>query len=305
MADEQSACTYVLLAGLPGTGKSTLAQALADGLNALGHSSVILNKDAVRAALFPGDATDYSEAQNALCIDAMLAAAEYLRFMANPPRFLFFDGQTFSHAAQIEHVVSAAEKPGARSDWRILHLVCTDEAAERRLTSAQHHPAADRSFALYRRLKKTFEPIFRPHLLLDSTLPLEASVAAAVSYLVESPRPPEKGRLRILPAKEFIMDKFAIWAQMEAKPGKEAEVEEFLKSAQPLAEAEAGTTTWYALKIGTSRYGIFDTFADEDARKAHLNGEIAKALFAKAKDLFVKEPEVDTPTILAAKAPGA
>ncbi len=101
------------------------------------------------------------------------------------------------------------------------------------------------------------------------------------------------------------MDKFALWAQLEAKPGKEAEVEAFLKSAQPMAVAEKGTTTWYALKIGPSKYGIFDTFADEDARKAHLNGEIAKALFAKAEDLFVKEPEIDKPTILAAKAPGA
>ena len=92
---------------------------------------------------------------------------------------------------------------------------------------------------------------------------------------------------------------------MEAKPGKEAEVESFLKSAQPMAVAEAGTTTWYALKLGPSKYGIFDTFADDNARNAHLNGDIAKALFAKAKDLFVKEPEIDKPTILAAKAPGA
>ncbi len=101
------------------------------------------------------------------------------------------------------------------------------------------------------------------------------------------------------------MDKFAIWAQMEAKPGKEQEVEEFLKSAQPMAEQEQGTTTWYALKIGPNKYGIFDTFADENARNAHINGAIAKALFAKAKDLFVKEPEIDQPSILAAKAPGA
>ena len=101
------------------------------------------------------------------------------------------------------------------------------------------------------------------------------------------------------------MDKFAIWAQLEAKPGKEQEVEEFLKSAQPLAEKESGTTTWYALKIGPSKYGIFDTFADENARNSHLNGEIAKALFAKAKDLFVREPEIDKPEILAVKAPGA
>ena len=101
------------------------------------------------------------------------------------------------------------------------------------------------------------------------------------------------------------MDKFALWAMLEAKPGKEKELEEFLISAQPLAVAEPATTTWYALKIGPSRYGIFDTFADEKGRKAHLEGEIAKALFAKAKELLAKDPDIDQPEILAVKAPGA
>ena len=102
------------------------------------------------------------------------------------------------------------------------------------------------------------------------------------------------------------MDKLAVWGYMEAKPGKEQEVEEFLKSALPLAQAETGTTTWYALKIGPSQYGIFDTFADDASRQAHLSGEIAKALFAKAEDLFTKPPEIDDKVmILAAKAPGA
>ena len=86
------------------------------------------------------------------------------------------------------------------------------------------------------------------------------------------------------------MGKLAIWAQLEAKPGKEKEVEEFLKSAQPLAEREPGTMTWYAIKMGPGKYGIFDTFADENGRNAHLNGEIAKALFAKAKELLAKAP---------------
>ncbi|GAC1617982.1 MAG: hypothetical protein PVS2B2_01980 [Candidatus Acidiferrum sp.] len=99
------------------------------------------------------------------------------------------------------------------------------------------------------------------------------------------------------------MDKFAILAQLEAKPGKEKEVEAFLKSAQPLAEKESGTTTWYALKLGPSKYAIFDTFPDEKSRDAHLTGDIAKALFAKAKELFAKEPEIGKPVILAAKAP--
>ena len=59
------------------------------------------------------------------------------------------------------------------------------------------------------------------------------------------------------------MSRVAIWAQLEAKPGKEKEVEEFLKSAQPLAEREAGTLSWYAIKMGPGKYGIFDTFADD------------------------------------------
>ena len=101
------------------------------------------------------------------------------------------------------------------------------------------------------------------------------------------------------------MNKFAIWAQLEAKPGKEREVEEFLKSAQPLAEKESGTTAWYAVKIGPAKFGIFDTFADEQGRDAHLNGEIAKALFAKAQELFAKEPEIHKISILAEKAAGA
>jgi hypothetical protein len=62
------------------------------------------------------------------------------------------------------------------------------------------------------------------------------------------------------------VDKYAIWAQLEAKPGKEQEVEEFLKSALPLAQAETGTTTWFAVKMSNGSYGIFDTFADEDGR---------------------------------------
>ena len=100
------------------------------------------------------------------------------------------------------------------------------------------------------------------------------------------------------------MNKFAIWAQLEAKPGKEKEVEEFLKSAQPLAEREAGKTAWYAVKIGPAKFGIFDTFADEQGRDAHLNGEIAKALFARAQELFAKEPEIHKIAILAEKAAG-
>ena len=98
------------------------------------------------------------------------------------------------------------------------------------------------------------------------------------------------------------MSRVAIWAQLEAKPGKERELEEFLKSAQPLAERERETVSWYAIKMGRGKYGIFDTFADENGRNAHLNGEIAKALFAKAKDLLAKPPEISKPEVLAVKS---
>ena len=100
------------------------------------------------------------------------------------------------------------------------------------------------------------------------------------------------------------MAKIAIWAELEAKPGKEQAVADFLKSAQALAEKEQGTITWYAVKLGGANFGIFDTFADEKGRDAHLNGEIARALFAKAQELLVREPKVHKIDILAAKIPG-
>ena len=97
------------------------------------------------------------------------------------------------------------------------------------------------------------------------------------------------------------MVKVGIWAQLEAKPGKENEVEKFLKSAQSLAELEADTISWYAIKMGPGKYGIFDTFADESGPNAHLQGEIAKALFARAEELFAKAPDIAKPEILASK----
>jgi quinol monooxygenase YgiN len=101
------------------------------------------------------------------------------------------------------------------------------------------------------------------------------------------------------------MDTLALLALLEAKPGKEAELEAFLKSALPLAQAEAETTSWYALKLGPSQFGIFDTFVDSKGRDAHLNGEIAKALFAKADELLAKPPHIEKPEILAVKSPVA
>lgn len=95
----------------------------------------------------------------------------------------------------------------------------------------------------------------------------------------------------------------ALLARLEAKPGKEGEVEELLRGALPLAQAEAKTGTWFALRLGKSTFGIFDSFADESGRQAHLSGKIAAALMAKAPELLAKEPVIEDVDILAAKLP--
>ena len=97
------------------------------------------------------------------------------------------------------------------------------------------------------------------------------------------------------------MEKFALLARVEAKPGKEQVVAEFLKNALPMAQAEAGTIRWYGLQISSSVFGIFDTFETEDGRSAHLQGEIAKALMANAAELLVKEPVIEFVDLLAVK----
>jgi quinol monooxygenase YgiN len=97
------------------------------------------------------------------------------------------------------------------------------------------------------------------------------------------------------------MVRFALYGELKAKPGKEAEVEAFLKQGAELARQEKGTVTWYAFKEDNGSYGIFDTFEDEAGRDAHLNGDIAKALMAKAADLFSEPPKIHKIDILAEK----
>ena len=99
------------------------------------------------------------------------------------------------------------------------------------------------------------------------------------------------------------MVKKALFVKLEAKPGKEAELEAFLRSALPLAQKEPDTTTWYALRFGPSTFGIYDTFADEAGRQAHVNGEIAKALFARAGELLAGTPNIEQVDVLEAKLP--
>ena len=95
--------------------------------------------------------------------------------------------------------------------------------------------------------------------------------------------------------------KLALFATMQAKPGKESEVAAFLQSAVSMVQAETGTLDWYALQFTADTFGIFDTFSDEKGRDAHLNGEVAKALMQKAPDLFAAGPEIKKLEILATK----
>ena len=96
-------------------------------------------------------------------------------------------------------------------------------------------------------------------------------------------------------------EKKSLLARLHAKPGKEDELKTFLKEALPAAQAEEKTIAWYALQIDESTFGIFDTFAGEDGRQAHLDGEIAEALFARADELLTEPPQVEKVEIMAAK----
>ena len=89
--------------------------------------------------------------------------------------------------------------------------------------------------------------------------------------------------------------------RLEAKPGKEQAVADFLRSGLPLAQNEADTITWYGIQLGPSTFGIFDTFPNDAGRQAHLTGPIAAALMANASDLLVSDPVIEMVDILAAK----
>jgi len=169
--------TWILLAGLPATGKSTLARKLAAQL----ERSVILDKDRVRDALFPGAMTDYTAEQNDLCMRVIYDAAGYLTFHRLAD-FIFIDGRTFSSAVQLAEALDAVAEAGA--SWRILHLTCSDEVAADRLRDADpDHPARDRNIELYRQVKAKFEPIRQAKLDLDSSCGTDNLIERVVEYV--------------------------------------------------------------------------------------------------------------------------
>jgi quinol monooxygenase YgiN len=99
------------------------------------------------------------------------------------------------------------------------------------------------------------------------------------------------------------MPKVALFARLEAKGGKENDVAKFLETGLALARQEATTPVWFALRFGPSTFGVFDAFADESGRQAHLHGPIAQALMAKAPELFAKPPAIEPIDVLGSKLP--
>src|SRR4249919_3278743 len=96
----------------------------------------------------------------------------------------------------------------------------------------------------------------------------------------------------------------ALLVRLEAKPGKEKEVEDFLRGGLQIVDEEPATIAWFAIRLGPTTFGIFDAFPDEAGRQAHLSGRVAAALIAKAGELFSEPPSIDKVDVLAAKLPG-
>jgi predicted kinase len=148
------------MAGLPGTGKSTLSRALAEDMG-----GIVLNKDVLRADLFPSDFVEYSTEQDDFVQDLMQQTTEYL-LKRYPRLFVFFDGRTFSRAYQIKRVIEMAERLGTR--WRIIECVCPEKLALQRIARARKHPAKNRSVSLYLKIRDQFEEIAFPKLVVDT-----------------------------------------------------------------------------------------------------------------------------------------
>ena len=165
----------ILMAGLPGTGKSTLSRALAEQLG-----GTVIDKDVVRAALFPAADIEYSTEQDDFCMAIMLKVAGYL-FRKDPSRIVFLDGRTFSRGYQLKRATGYAEALG--QPWRIIECVCSEESARKRLANDDAHPAGNRDLDLYLEVKTRFEGIAFPKTIIDTDQPLPSCIEAAKTFL--------------------------------------------------------------------------------------------------------------------------
>jgi len=168
----------VLMAGLPGAGKSTLARHLAGALGA-----VVLDKDVIRAALFPPSEIVYSTEQDDFCMGVMLDTAEYL-FRSRPNRYVILDGRTFSRTYQRDACAAAACRWGVA--FKVIECVCSRESARARLgrdVRQGRHVAANRDFALYLSVADRYESISQPKLVVDTDQDIASCVVAALRYV--------------------------------------------------------------------------------------------------------------------------
>ena len=166
----------ILMAGLPGTGKSTISRALAAELG-----GTVIDKDHVRAALFDPADIEYSSEQDEFCMRIMLKVAGYL-FRKDPDRKVFLDGRTFSRRYQLDRATGYAN--ALSQPWRILECICSDDSARQRLESNPAHPAINRDFSLYLAVKARFEDITLPKAVIDTDQPLEHCVELAKKALL-------------------------------------------------------------------------------------------------------------------------
>jgi predicted kinase len=168
----------VLIAGLPGTGKTTLARELAKCT----HGRV-LNKDEIRHALFSADEIEYSSQQDDFCLQIMLETAGQL-LRQDQDRFVFLDGRTFSRRYQIDNVVNAAV--GLHQSSRVLECVCPDEVAQQRIeeqAASGAHLAGNRDVQLYLEVKARFEAITLPKTVIDTRQALQNCIDQALAAL--------------------------------------------------------------------------------------------------------------------------
>jgi adenylylsulfate kinase len=166
----------VLMAGLPGAGKSTLSRALAAELD-----GTVIDKDMVRAALFTPPDIEYSTEQDDFCMAVMLKVAGYL-FRKDPARIVFLDGRTFSRNYQLKRATGFAD--AISQPWRILECVCSESTARSRLSNDPSHLASNRNFDLYLQVKSRFEEIRFPKTVIDTDQPLQSCIQLATAALV-------------------------------------------------------------------------------------------------------------------------
>lgn len=168
----------VLLTGLPGTGKSYLARNLASALGA-----DVLDRDAVRDKIFPEHDLDYSPEQNELASQVTYRVAEYI-LSRDPARLIILDGRPFSRREQVEEVARLADEVGHR--LRIVHCTAPEAVVRERLAHDLSHGKnrdADRTVEKYLRIKRTFDPLVLPHLVVDTSQPIHQAVQDIVHYL--------------------------------------------------------------------------------------------------------------------------